>query len=171
MNTVLICLIICTVYFFVMYRILIYRLNKKVDNRAFLKSVKEEINSLITQINETTDRNVLLIENRLERLSSAISEADRKLLEIRDEKLRDVKPPVKETQVKSKEKPICLELVEDETQEPQIKNEQVIEDNNTLPKRERIILLHKQGISPTVIASQTKATIGEVELIISLNRG
>ncbi|MBN1969032.1 MAG: hypothetical protein JW870_06665, partial [Candidatus Delongbacteria bacterium] len=51
-----------------------------------------------------------------------------------------------------------------------IEQKQIVEDDPSLSRRERILLLHKQGISSTVIANQTKATIGEVELIISLSR-
>lgn len=167
MNTLLICLIVCSVYCFILYKAIIYRINKKIDNKSFLKNVKEEISSLVTQINETSDRNVLLVENRLERLTNAVNEADRRLQLFKKEVKKDILPPLSDLK-EVKEKPISLEIIETEDVKPE-SNDQ-LEDDLTLPKKERILLLHRQGISPSVIASQTKATIGEVELIISLSR-
>lgn len=167
MNTLLICLIVCSVYCFVLYKIIIYRINKKIDNKSFLKKVKEEINSLVTQINETSDRNVLLIENRLERLNSAVNEADQRLQLFKKEIKKEIQTPVTELK-EVKEKPISLEIIETDDATPEINDQ--LEDDLNLPRKDRILLLHRQGISPSVIASQTKATIGEVELIISLSR-
>lgn len=172
MNTILICLIVCSIYCFILYKIVIHRINKKIDNKSFLKSVKEEINSLITQINETSDRNVLLIENRLERLSNAVADADKRLNSFKKEINKEILTPASDIK-EIKKKPISLEIIETEDnifkESVSIKSNE-LEDDNTLPRRDRILLLHRQGISPSIIASQTNATIGEVELIISLSR-
>jgi len=168
MNTLLICLIVCSLYSVVIYRVLSNRLNKKIDNKKFLSSVHEEINSLITQINETSDRNVMLLENRLDRLNNLLLESDKKLLQLKNACKSQV---LSENAKESVEKitPVRQVFIE---KVPDINKEMTdVADDPTLSRRERIILLHKQGISPTIIASQTKATIGEVELIISLSRG
>lgn len=163
MNTILICIIICSVYSLIIYQVLSRRINKKINNKTFLNDVKEEINLLITQINETSDRNVLLIENRLERLNSLLAASDKRLsnlksavLENKNQKLAPIKTKVID--------PILVP-------EPAIDSFEVVDDDPSLSRKERILLLHKQGISASVIASQTKATIGEVDLIISLSRG
>ena len=168
MNTILISLIICSVYSFIIYKVLSSKINKKIDNKTFLKEVHEEINSLITQINETSDRNVLLIENRLERLNNLISISDRSIVNLKNynNNIKKYESLKVEEEVIQEKVPIKIEEVI--TQE--IKSSDINTDV-TLTRRERIILLHRQGISPTIIASQTKATIGEVELIISLSRG
>ncbi|MGL1894676.1 MAG: hypothetical protein OCD02_23860 [Spirochaetaceae bacterium] len=168
MNTLLICLIVCSVYSFVIYRVLSRRVNKKIDNKTFLNSVKEEINSLINQINETSDRNVLLVENRLEKISLAIAEADRKLAKLKTESKVNIETKVTQNILSSQ--PVIEPEVMFTGNEVEPEKIEPIDDPS-LTRRERILLLHKQGISPTVIASQTKATIGEVELIISVNRG
>ena len=173
MNTFLICIIICSVYSIVIYQVLNKKINKKIENKTVLKDVKEEINLLITQINETSDRNVLLIENRLERLNSLLSASDIKLSKLKSAIVEKVPNPVDSNNT------IELEVVEESTTE-EVKldtpfnekvDETIIKDNPSLTRRERILLLHKQGISSSVIASQTRSTIGEVELIISLSRG
>lgn len=166
MNTFLICLIICSVYSLIIYQILSKRINKKINNKTFLNDVKEEINLLITQINETSDRNVLLIENRLERLNSLLSASDKKLSKLRTAVIDNIP---------EKQEPVELEIVEPEPELPPIEQadgkSNIIQDNPSLNRKERILLLYKQGISSSVIASQTRSTIGEVELIISLSRG
>lgn len=167
MNTILICLIICTVYSFIIYKVLESKINKKIDNKTFLKEVHEEINSLITQINETSDRNVLLIENRLERLNNLISISDRSIMNLKNyNSIKKNEASKVEDIIIQDKAPIKI----DEVITMEIKSSNIHNDV-TLTRRERILLLHRQGISPTIIASQTKATIGEVELIISLNRG
>lgn len=177
MNTILICLIVCTVYSFIIYRVLSIRINKKIDNKTFLKEVHEEINSLITQINETSDRNVLLIENRLERLNNLIATSDRSISNLKSYNTIRKNEPVKKVE---KQEPIQIEELVSETNSDASYNKNVsindisnenVDNNLTLTKRERILLLHRQGISPSIIATQTRSTIGEVELIISLSRG
>lgn len=165
MNTILICLIICSVYSFIIYKVLSIRINNKIDNKTFLKEVHDEINSLITQINETSDRNVLLIENRLERLNNLITISDKSISNMKYyNSLKQQETPV-EPKHETKAPIFIEEVITHEAEIPEIN------DDETLTRRERILLLHRQGISPTIIASQTKATIGEVELIISLSRG
>ncbi|QEN06037.1 hypothetical protein EW093_15505 [Thiospirochaeta perfilievii] len=169
MNTVLICLIVCSVYSIIIYGVLNSKINKKIDNKSFMKDVRNEINSLITQINETSDRNVLLIENRLERLNDLLAVSDINIANLKSinkaKEVESVTPEISEDKVVAKA-PIEIEEVIIDN----IEKQSVIDDKS-LTRRERILLLHKQGISPTIIASQTKATIGEVELIISLSRG
>ncbi|MBN2618860.1 MAG: hypothetical protein JXR64_11175 [Spirochaetales bacterium] len=144
------------------------RINKKIDNKTFLNSVKEEISSLITQINETSDRNVLLLENRLEKLNSLLSSADSRISKLKN--VIDDSLKIKDEEIKSEKVYIALEPEPEPEPEKIIEQKQIVEDDPSLSRRERILLLHKQGISSTVIANQTKATIGEVELIISLSR-
>lgn len=169
MNTVLICLIICTIYGFIIYQILNRRLNRKVDNKTFLKEVKEEIALLVAQINETSDRNVLLVEHRLERLNSLLSLTDSKISELKTlQTITEVKKRPVESNIVVEVIPEPVEEVVEET--PEVIPSMEMVDQPDLSRKERILLLHNQGISPSVIASQTKATIGEVELIISLSR-
>ena len=145
------------------------RLNKKIDNKSFLNGVNREISSLITQINETSDRNVMLIENRLDRLTKILGEADIKINQIRAMSLAKINTEGYEKENSINNQKIFNEVKIEPIEAPQTQKN--MEDDPTLSRRERILLLYKQGISPTIIASQTKATIGEVELIISLSRG
>ncbi|OQY39995.1 MAG: hypothetical protein B6229_02705 [Spirochaetaceae bacterium 4572_7] len=173
MNTILLSLIVCTVYGFVVYQIMNYKLHKKIDNKSFLRGVKEEISSLITQINETSDRNVQLLEHRLDKLNRTLDEADRKITLLRYELDRKIDIPLNEDTLLRDAHNIVKEQIQglEPEIEPEVEVTIIKDEGSSLSKRERILLLHKQGISSSVIASQTKVTIGEVELIISLNRG
>eukprot|EP01156_Anaeramoeba_ignava_P015856 Anaeramoba_ignava/a616399_95.p1 GENE.a616399_95~~a616399_95.p1 ORF type:complete len:186 (+),score=-4.35 a616399_95:506-1063(+) len=185
MNTILICLIVCSVYSIIIYAVLSYRISKKVDNKTFLKEVRDEINSLVTQINETSDRNVLLLENRLERLSNLISISDTAISRLKNlnresEEKKDIKVDNGRGESSSSDPQISVvntipenlnQIEIDEVIPDTSEQSPEIEVNESLSRKDRILLLHRQGISPSVIATQTKATIGEVELIISLDRG
>lgn len=168
MNTVLICFIFCTLYGFIIYQIIKHKISNRIDNKKFLKEVNEEIALLIAQINETSDRNVLLVENRLERLNTLLAQSDKKIIQLKELSSVPVTKveltdDVIDSSVIVKEE-VVVEVTEEESTVVEI------EDHPDLSRKDRILLLHKQGISPSVIASQTKATIGEVELIISLSR-
>ena len=170
MNTILLSLIVCTVYGFIIYQIMSYRLYRKIDNKSFLRKVKEEISSLITQINETSDRNVQLLEHRLDKLNRTLDDADNKITLLRYELDRKVVIPMDENRsIGEVEEEIINESLEESVSETV--DTIPIDVDSSLTQREKILLLHKQGISSSVIAIQTKATLGEVELIISLNRG
>ncbi len=178
MNTVLICLIICSIYSFIIYKILDIKLKKSVKNKNFLREVHEEINSLITQINETSDRNVLLVENRLEKLNNLIYDSDKKIIILKEilsdanNKIINNKEKDEPATTSSEKQPLEIEIEDEEmidTEEPIVNKS--IKDDSSLSKKDRIILLHKQGISSAVIARQTDSTIGEVETTISIDRG
>lgn len=163
MNIVLI-LIICTIYSFILYFILKTRIDSRVNNKKFLREVREEISSLVTQINETSDRNVTLLENRLERLNSLLAEADTKIALLKNNIKVNNEPVIQSRKV--------VEVKEEVKTTPKERLDiNLVEDDKSLSTKERIILLHKQGISTSVIARKTESTIGEVELIITLNRG
>lgn len=167
MMNILIILITTTVYSFIIYLLLKNRLDSIVNNKKFLREVREEVSSLITQINETSDRNVTLLENRLERLTSLLDEADNRISSlklsnnVKVENVPTIKPPKAEP----------IKVVEGSNKTKSSLDIDLIDDKDDLSKKDRILLLHKQGISNSIIAKKTESTIGEVELIITLNRG
>lgn len=168
MNTLIIILIVCTIYSFILYFVLRSRIDSNLNNKKFLREVREEISSLVTQINETSDRNVTLLENRLEKLTNLIDQADIRISglkkEIKVQKVHVIEDPktrpLEFNPPEPVNKPISEELDID-----------IVDDNTALTRKERIILMHKQGISTSIIARKTESTVGEVELVISLNKG
>lgn len=194
MEIILLCIGICTLYSILLYRILKKKLKSDFEEKKILKSLKEEVNSLIIEINETSDRNINLLENRLERLSSALKEADRTLLVMKRETEKNERSAEVYTHLSRKAPsvmpaspayvvteshtteavsvPVSTAVaVAERPEEPEFSENSEPLFEPGMNKQEKVLFLYKQGISPGVIAAKSGATIGEVELIISLNRG
>ena len=176
------------------------RINRLLSGGEALDAIKEEINRLVVELNQTSDRNIGIIEERLNRLRKLVDEADRKIMLLgkESEKVRlgtDVYDKLK----KSKS------LVSDgQSREANLKAETVGESvsvaaNEALiaPARtpsaasrvasraapykaelqkpattaDKVLALHKQGFDPKIISAKTGSPLGEIELIISLADG
>lgn len=61
------------------------KLDRKVRPNALLDEIKREVNSIIVELNQTTDRNIGLIEERIETLNSILEKVDKRLALIRRE--------------------------------------------------------------------------------------
>jgi hypothetical protein len=55
--------------YFIVYLILKAKLNKSVDPKAILESIREEVDRIIVELNSTTDRNITLLEDKVQSLS------------------------------------------------------------------------------------------------------
>ena len=58
-------------------------LNRKIDRKLhperLLEQVQSEVEGIITELNQTTDRNIGLVEDRVERLQKVLETADRRI--------------------------------------------------------------------------------------------
>lgn len=120
---------------------------------------------MIIDLNQTTDRNVGLVEEQLERLSSRIAEADRRIVVLKKEtektrsseevytRLRPVLPP-------SSKEPKAADKKAEKREEkpPEVKR----------TTREQVLELYRSGMEAREIATKVDKTLGEVELIIAL---
>ena len=61
------------------------KLDRKVRPDALLDEIKREVNSIIVELNQTTDRNIGLIEERIESLNAMLEKVDKRLALIRRE--------------------------------------------------------------------------------------
>ncbi len=68
----------CVVLFF-MYKFLNARLDRRIATGEVLDEIKREVGAIITELNETTDRNIELFETRVVQLKETIEQADRRL--------------------------------------------------------------------------------------------
>ncbi|UCF97667.1 MAG: hypothetical protein JSV89_21240 [Spirochaetaceae bacterium] len=132
--------------YFIVYLLLKAKLNKSLDPKAVLESIREEVDRIIVELNSTTDRNITLLEDRVQNLSSLLEQADRKIVVLKRE--------IEKHELSGK---VYSELAEKRNQEP------VEEDLHT-----RVLHLHKQGISASAIAKRLGITLAEIELIITL---
>lgn len=146
---------ICLLAVYSVYLLLNRRISRILDSEKLLEKVDEEINGLILDMNQTAERNILLIEDRIKSLNNLIKEADRAVLLLSRELEKKKEEPVVYSHLARNRKLV---------QEPALNDEN--QSNKT-----RIMDLHNQGLSSGIIASQTGVPLGEVELIISLNSG
>ncbi len=120
-----------------------------------LEDIRQDVESLIVEINQITDRNVSLIEDRIKQLTSLIDDADKRITLLKRETDR---PAVSFPRYNKIAKKTLPDVKQVRTEQKQGKREQVIE-------------LHKKGFAPGIIAAKVGSSIGEVELIISLASG
>ncbi|MBN2655472.1 MAG: hypothetical protein JXR86_00310 [Spirochaetales bacterium] len=151
---------ICLLAIYSVYFLLNRRISNILESEKILSRVDEEVNSLILELNQTTERNILLVEDRIKKLTALMEDADKTVLRLNRElnrkkeetegyshlsKMRKIPPPVDE-----------------KVREPENSDENLSEKN-------RILEMYNRGMAPELIASRTGTSIGEVELIITLN--
>lgn len=132
--------------FFVVYLILKQKLSKSFDPQTVLESIREEVDRIIVELNSTTDRNITLLEDKVQSLTSLIEQADKKISILRRE--------IEKHELAGK---VYTELAEKRIKDPEE------QDVHT-----QAVQLHRQGISAPVIAKSLGITLAEIELIISL---
>jgi hypothetical protein len=132
--------------FFVVYLILKRGLSKSLDPQTVLESIREEVDRIIVELNSTTDRNITLLEDKVQSLTTLIEKADKKIGILRRE--------IEKHELAGK---VYSELAEKRAKKPE---EQDV--------RTRVVQLHRQGISASVIAKRLGITLAEIELIITL---
>lgn len=69
----------------VVYLLLKERIRRTASAAAQLQEVREEVNRLVVELNQTTDRNVALIEDRISSLTELLSRTDKKMTLLRRE--------------------------------------------------------------------------------------
>ncbi len=126
-----------------------------------MSNVNEEVNGIILELNQTTERNILLIEEKINKISQLIEDSD-KSIQILDRRIK-IDNRVDPTHYSHLEKKRKFPVIEDEIVK---KTEEIDENQND---KKRIMELYNNGLSSDLIASKTGTTIGEVELIITLN--
>ncbi|MBN2554194.1 MAG: hypothetical protein JXB06_15560 [Spirochaetales bacterium] len=132
--------------YFIVYLILKAKLQKSVDPKVILDSIREEVDRIIVELNSTTDRNITLLEDKVQNLSSLLEQADKKIGLLRRE--------IEKHELSGK---VYSELAEKRGQE-------VAEED----LQSRVLRLHEQGIPASVIAKRLGITLAEIELIVTL---
>ena len=132
--------------YFIVYLILKAKLHKSVDPKVVLESIREEVDRIIVELNSTTDRNITLLEDKVQNLSTLLEQADRKIGILRRE--------IEKHELSGK---IYSELAEK-------RGQQVVEQD----MQSRVLQLHRQGISASAIAKRLGITLAEIELIVTL---
>jgi len=146
----------------VIYFLLKNRVSRVLDPASVLREIRGEVDRIIVELNQTTDRNVSLVEDRIRRISELLEQADKKigLLRRESEKQEVASRVYSELKGRTLSVPGARGRAREE---PPAGGEGGREQ-----ARARAVALHAQGISPSMIARELGLTLGEIELILSL---
>lgn len=149
-------LILClnAIFFSVAYILISRKIENKFERESILEDIRSEVNQLVVELNQTTDRNIDLIEQKIHELNDTLSHADKRInLFQKETEKHDMSAKVYNDILKKRPLPRKEE-------EPKVEA--------TPSTRDQVIDLFKKGFSAEIIANKVGATISEVELIISL---
>ncbi len=133
--------------------LLYLKLSREIRNAIsydhVLDEVRRDVEDLIVQINQATERNISLVEDRIKKINSLLALADKRITLLE----RDTIP--RYTEIK---RPVIPDVAQ-------------ARSNQKVSKKEQVLELHRNGFSSGIIAAKAGISIGEVELIISLSSG
>ena len=150
MNSVIVSLVLTAITLAIFYIIFKNRLSVSSNQKKTLENIEGEIRSLVIEMNNTTDRNIALIEDRITELKELIEQADKRITLLKKDKVKDL------ARIKKSEPRVPINTAS------------VVKK---LSFREQVLDLHNKGFEAKVISRKLEANIGEVELILSLARG
>ena len=211
-------LVLNFVAFAVLAYLLIRKIRRELDTKEIIDKIRDEVNGLIVELNQTTDRNIGIVEERIGRLRSLVDEADKKI-QLVDRELQkhdvgiDVYQKLRASAEKRRESPaeesqsytephsvgplVSARTFDAATTDfPKKKSESVDSVNrnerspgnasldsaaaasmsddkvaNNTSLKERVLSLARQGFDARIIATRLGTTIGEVELVLSIESG
>lgn len=155
---ILVNLVVLLVFFLYFRR----RIDRALQTENILHDIRVEVDEMIVDLNQTTDRNVGLVEDQLARLAARIAEADRRIMVLKKESEKTRTTDTVYTHLK----PVAPQLAE----KPSKPAEKRVEKSAEKPKsaREQVLEMYRTGLEAREIAAKLGKTLGEVELIISL---
>lgn len=161
----------------VMFLYLRGRIHQELNATTLLKDVQDEVDGMVRELNLTAERNIGLLEARIEEMELLLVQADQKVLLLsRELERRDRSAevytqlrPLAEAPAPVEATPPPAPVVSDP--EPVVEWKPPVAEGDLRPRslKERVLAFRDQGLDTATIASATGATRGEVELILSLN--
>lgn len=179
---------------FAIWFLLRSRIRRFLELENLLSGVREEARALIIELNETADRNVSLVEDRMKSLRELLDEVDRRIGLMKRElgtrvfereiyaklnKRRPIVPGAVEENVIQNEPPRNPTMSAEATTSvpvdpvpPPIPIPEIVHAAERIEKlkspREQALELHRSGFSAELIAAKIGATVAEVELMIEM---
>lgn len=159
------------------------QISKAFRKEEITKEVQRQIDSLILEINQVTDRNIHLIESYLEKLKNLLLEAAKKeeYLDMQFHKIENYKSKNKKEDDTKINENTPLGLLKrgskiafsfhNESRNSSFSLNNSLDHQENIERyslKERAVSLYNQGFSLDLIAKKLKMDLGEVELIISL---
>ena len=156
-TAIVVSLAVLIIVIFVLGNIL--RKIRKLQKANVIVELQSEVGELILELNQTTDRNINILEEKISALTRLLNDADKRIKILRTESERN-----------KSESLVYNQLGRINDNRPLVDSPAAMPAEKT-SNRDRIIELHNNGFTTTVIASRVGSTVGEVELIISLIEG
>ena len=159
----------------VVYFLLKKKIARSLSAAAVLREVHEEVNRILVELNQTTHRNVTLIEDRIAALSELLARADKKIALVRreEEKKELADKLYSELAARRREAPSpsagAQEAGAGAPRPAEAGAAPAADAAAGRPDRmEEAVRLAQAGLSPALISRRLGLTRGEVELILSL---
>lgn len=192
--TVLITLVVDFGGLLVVYLLLRDRVRRATSSESRIAEIRDEVSRLLVELNQATDRNIALMEDKIMVLNEAMSTADKKIGLLRREtekhdvgsqiysRLAEARPlrapvtavpPGEVTRLEraAAEAPRSGATAAPLAVELSDRAEPAGQPRAGAPDvRQRVLMLSGAGFTPSLIASRVGIPRGEVELIISLEQ-
>ena len=173
------------------------RVRRATSSDSRIAEIREEMGRLLVELNQATDRNIALMEDKITVLNEAISTADKKIGLLRREtekhdvgsqiysRLAEGRPyrspvsapaaaeaarverPVAQPAEARQPAPAAPPLAVELSERAEPAGQHRASEPDA---RQRVMVLSRAGFSPSLIASRVGVPLGEVELIISLEQ-
>ena len=163
------------IVFVSVYLLLKRRVDRALSGAEVIDRMRDEVTGMVVELNQTAERNIGLIEERIRKLQSLVGDADRRIQLLRRESDRhEVGSRVYEQLKGSSPRGRPVNAVpEAPAQEANIlptPDPDVTDRREATPEStaDSVWALHRQGIEPRLIATRLGTSVDEVELIISL---
>ena len=148
MEFILLIIALQFITFFILYLLLKRNIEKNYGADTQIKKITQEVARIIIELNQITDRNIGLIEAKINELKEIMANTDKRILLMkRDEEKHDMS------------KKLYNSIIEKSNRDFKM------QDNNI---KKEVLKLYQSGFNSNMIANQLGAPLGEVELIISL---
>ncbi len=129
------------------------RIDKSLRTEEVVRTIREEIEQLIVELNQTTNRNVAIIEERINELKKVTASADKQIKILN----KEVRNKEKESETYLHIKPSPAAPKREEQAEAKVGT------------REQVLSMFHRGSGTEDISKELGITVAEVELIISLS--
>ena len=147
--------------------VIIFSKIRKLQKSNVIMELESEINDLVLELNQTADRNINILEEKIKTLAGLLHDADKRIKILGTESEKNKSESVIYNQLGQVNGASNSPVKVFPPEQKQHVSKQTVETN----KKDRIIELHKNGFTSPVIATRAGLTVGEVELIISLVEG
>jgi len=152
----------------VIYIILRRRIDRLTDTGKITDELARELDTILAEINHATDRNVLIIEDKIKQLESIVEKTEQRISLLKKDELKRPEPAeINKTELTYNHLNKMNTLSALVT--PQKVSEKIIEEEiEEIDDKLRVIELYRSGLDSSVISASMGLNMGEVELIISL---